>query len=81
MWFRGTKSGVGVWFVLWGRADIGYNAEFYKTPYGLRNWLTSSAYKDVPVVRVGRAVLSPNGWEEKECWESREEFLESKASE
>lgn len=77
MWFRGTESGVGVWFVLWGRPDIGYSAEFWKTPYGLRNWLTNSAFRDLPVVRLGRVVITESGWEEKEVWRTREEFLSS----
>lgn len=80
MWFRGTKSGVGVWFILWGKADTGYNAEFYATPYGVRRWLTGEAMRNVPVVRIGRAVLSETGWEEKEVWITREAFLGSKAS-
>lgn len=77
MWFRGTKTGVGIWFILWGRPDIGYDAELYKTPYGVRNWLMNRAYQNVPVARIGRVVLTPSGWEEKECWLSREEFLKS----
>jgi len=80
MWYRGTKSGVGLWFVLWGKPDTGYNADFYKTPYGLRNWLTAPVYRKVPVVRIGRVVLTPDGWEEKEVWRTREEFLGAKAS-
>lgn len=80
MWFRGTRSGVGIWFVLWGKPDTGYNAELYKTPYGLRNWLMNPAFQNVPVVRLGRVVLSERGWEEKECWKTREEFLGSKVS-
>lgn len=80
MWFRGTMSGVGIWFILWGKPDTGYNAEFYKTPNGVRNWLIHPAFREVPVVRIGRVVLSEMGWEEKEVWRTREEFLGSKAS-
>jgi len=76
MWFRGTKTGVAVWSILWGKPDTGYNAEFYKTPYGIRKWLTNPVFRDVPVVRVSRVELSENGWEEKEHW-TKEEFLES----
>lgn len=76
MWFRGTKNGVSVWFILWGMSDLGYNAELYKTAYGVRQFLTNPVYRNLPVVRVGRAVLSESGLEEKEHW-TKEEFLES----
>lgn len=75
MLFSGTKFGVGVWFILWGGPEIGYNAELYKSLNGVKNWL--QAFRDVPVVRIGRAVLSESGWEEKECWRTREEFQNS----
>lgn len=78
MWFRGTKFGVGIWFVLWGKADTGYNADFYKTSNGLRNWLLEPAFRNLPIVRIGRVVLTQAGWEEKELWRTREEFLASK---
>lgn len=74
MWFKGTKYGVGIWFILWGKAAIGYNAELY-----IRNWLLNIA-DDVPIVRIGRAVLTQTGWEEKEHWDSREQFLSLKQS-
>lgn len=80
MWFRGTKSGVGVWFILWGKPDTGYNAELFKTPFGVRHWLITPAFQAVPVVRIGRVVLSESGWEEKEVWNTREEFLNAPAS-
>jgi len=78
MWFIGTKTGIGVWFILWKNEVSGnFNSELYKTPYGVRNWLTNSAYSNLNVVRVGRAVLTPNGWEEKDVWNTRAEFLNS----
>lgn len=81
MWFRGTKTGVGIWFVLWGKPDTGYNAELYKTAYGLRNWLLNPAFQNLPIVRIARVVLSEMGWQEKEVWRTRKEFLGSKVSE
>lgn len=75
MWLTGNKFGVGFWFILWGSPETDYNAEFYLTAHGVRNWLLNRAYSILPVARIGRAVLTPAGWEEKEVWETREGFL------
>ena len=75
MWFKGGKNGVGMWYVCWGREDACFNLEGYQTLNGLAKWFAKKAYREVPVLRVGRIEITKDGVEEKEHWESREEFL------
>lgn len=75
MWLRGSKSGVGRWYVCWGLKGAGYNVELYQTLTGLIKWMINKTYGDVPVLRVGRMVITEEGPVEKESWSSREEFL------
>lgn len=75
MWFRGGKDGVSIWYVCWGREDVELNVEEYKTLNGLAKWFANEAYREVPVQRAGRVVISKDGVEEKDHWDSREEFL------
>jgi hypothetical protein len=76
MWIKGNQFGVGFWYVLWGREEVTYNLEVYHTLNGLANWIRKEAYKNVPVQRVGRMVVTEKGFEEKEHWASREEFID-----
>lgn len=76
MWIRGNKNGVGFWYVLWGREGIDYILEVYHTLNGLANWMRNEAYKGLPVQRIGRMVVTKEGFAEKEHWDSREEFIE-----
>lgn len=76
MWIKGHKNGVGFWYVLWGREGTTYNLEVYHTLNGLANWMRKEVYKNVPVQRVGRMVVTKEGFTEKEHWDSREEFIE-----
>jgi len=76
MWFRGTKDGVGIWYICWGKAS--YNAELYATPYGVRKWLVSEVMRNIPIHRIGRMVITEDGPVEKEHWSSREEFLKAR---
>lgn len=75
MWIRGTKYGVGIWYVCWGRKGVEYNIDLYKTTIGLKRWLTNKAFMDVPICRIGRIVITEDGVVEKEHWDTREEFL------
>lgn len=75
MWIKGYKDGVGFWYVLWGRKGTNYNMDAYMTFIGLANWFRRKAYSEVPVVRVGRMVATEDGFDEKEHWTSREEFI------
>lgn len=75
MWLKGSKSGVGRWYVCWGRKGEIYNVELYQTLNGLINWMLKKVYSEVPVLRVGRLVITEEGPVEKESWPSREEFL------
>ena len=75
MLFRGTKYGVGIWYICWGVKGCEYNAELYATPYGVRKWLTGIGMGAVPVHRIGRIVITEDGPVEKEHWDSLEEFL------
>ena len=77
MWVRGTKYGVGIWYICWGAKGASYNAELYATPYGVRKWLTGGAMRNVPIHRIGRMVITEEGPVEKEYWSSREEFLKA----
>lgn len=76
MWIKGHKNGVGFWYVLWGLKGKAYNMEVYQTFNGLANWFRKEDYKEVPVLRVGRMVVAEGGFDEKEHWTSREEFIE-----
>lgn len=75
MWFKGGKTGVSIWYVCWGREGVTHNVEGYSTLNGLAKWFANKAYRAVPVLRVGRMVISKGGIEEKDIWESREEFV------
>jgi len=75
MWFKGGPNEVSIWYVCWGSKDATCNVEAYQTLSGLARWFTKKAYFEFPVQRVGRMVISKAGVEEKEHWESREEFL------
>jgi len=75
MFIEGTTSGVGFWYVCWGLQGESYYMNTYLKLNGLAKWFASEAYKGVPVLRVGRIVITEKGVEEKEHWESREEFL------
>lgn len=75
MWFKGGKTGVCIWYVCWGREGTSFNLEGYQTLNGLAKWFAKEAYKGVPVLRVGRMIISKDGVEEKDHWDSREEFL------
>lgn len=72
MFIEGTKSGVGFWYVLWGKPPQ-YNMSIYKSLNGLAKWFIGIG-KEVPVYRVGRVVFTKVGPTEKEYW-NREEFL------
>ncbi|MBA7705278.1 hypothetical protein ES703_114104 [subsurface metagenome] len=76
MWIKGHKNGVGFWYVLWGAKGASYDMEVYQTLNGLVNWMRREAYREMPVLRVGRMVVTEEGFVEKECWASREEFIE-----
>jgi len=76
VWIKGHASGVGFWYVLWGRKGATFNLEVYHTFNGLANWMRKEVYKEVPVLRVGRMVVTEEGFAEKEHWDSREEFIE-----
>lgn len=75
MWFKGGKDAVGIWYVCWGRPGVSCNVEEYMTLTGLAKWFANEAYSQVPVFRAGRMVISKDGVEEKDHWDSREEFL------
>jgi len=75
MWFKGGKNEVCIWYVCWGREGATCNVEGYHTLNGLAKWFTKGAFSEVPILRVGRMTISRAGIEEKEHWESREEFL------
>lgn len=72
MWFRGNKTGVSIWYVLWEGAEGAYHADIYVTPYGVRQWLLKETF---PVHRIGRFTLTASGLQEDEHWNTREEFL------
>ena len=76
MWLRGDKGGVGRWYVCWGLKGESYNVELYHTLNGLVKWMTNVVYASVPVLRVGRMVITEEGPVEKEHWDTRAEFLE-----
>jgi len=76
MWLRGSKSGVGRWYVCWGRKGECYNVELYQTLSGLVKWMINKTYLEVPVLRVGRMVITEEGPVEEETWASREQFME-----
>lgn len=76
MWIKGYQTGVGFWYVLRGKEETSYNLEVYRTFNGLANWMRKEVYKDVPVQRIGRMVVTREGFAEKEHWDSREEFIE-----
>lgn len=76
MWLKGSKNGVGRWYVCWGVKDAYYNVELYQTLNGLVKWLIRKTYLGLPVLRIGRMVITEAGPVEKETWPSREEFLE-----
>ena len=78
MWIKGQKNGVGFWYVLWGQKGKVYNMEVYLTLNGLANWFRKDAYRDIPVLRIGRMVVTEKGFaeQEREQWTSRKEFLE-----
>lgn len=76
MWIKGHKHGVGFWYVLWGLKGEAYNMDVYLTFNGLANWMRKEVYRDIPVLRVGRMVITEEGFVEKEHWTSREEFVE-----
>lgn len=75
MWFKGGKTAVCIWYVCWGREGATCNVVAYQTLNGLAKWFTIEAYKGVPVLRAGRMIISKDGVEEKDHWDSREEFL------
>ena len=75
MWFKGGKDQVSIWYVCWGLEGASFNLEGYQTLNGLAKWFTKEAYKEVPVLRVGRMEISKEGVVEAEHWDSREEFL------
>lgn len=75
MWIRGSESGVSIWYVCWGASGGSYNVDLYKTSTGLRGWLTSKAYSNIPIHRIGRMEITEAGPVEKEHWGTREEFL------
>ena len=75
MLFKGTKYAVAIFYVCWGREGATVNVEAYHTLNGLAKWFAKEAYKKVPVLHVGRIIISKDGVEEKETWETREEFL------
>ena len=76
MWLRGGKSGVGRWYVCWGLKGESYNADVYQTLNGLVKWMINKVYREVPVLRIGRMIITEEGPVEKEHWDSREEFLQ-----
>lgn len=76
MWLRGSKGGVGRWYVCWGLKGESYNVELYVTLNGLAKWMINKVYRDIPVLRIGRMVITEDGPVEKEHWGSRGEFLE-----
>lgn len=75
MWFKGGKNEVCIWYLCWGREGESFNLEGYMTLHGLAKWFTKEVYKGVPVLRVGRMIISKEGVVEKDHWDSREEFL------
>lgn len=75
MWIKGHKNGVGFWYVLWGRKGTTYGMEVYLKLNGLAKWFRREVYMNVPVLRIGRMVVTEEGFVEKEHWTSREEFL------
>lgn len=75
MRIKGYESGVGFWYVLWREREHS-NMDVYLKFNGLANWFAREAYKGLPVLRVGRMVATDKGFDEKECWSSREEFVE-----
>jgi len=75
MWLRGNKDGVGRWYVCWGAKGESYNVELYQTLNGLVKWMINKAFRDIPVHRIGRMVITEEGPVEKEIWSSREEFF------
>lgn len=76
MWLKGTKNGVGRWYVCWGLKGESFNVELYQTLNGLVKWMIQPTYRNVPVFRIGRMEITAEGPAEKEHWTSREEFLE-----
>jgi len=74
MWLR--KNGVGRWYVCWGVKGDSYNVELYQTLNWLTKWMIDKTYHNLPVLRIGRMVITEEGPVEKEHWSSREEFLE-----
>ena len=76
MWIKGHKTGVGFWYVLWGVEGSSYNMEVYQTLNGLANWFRKKPYREIPVLRVGRMVVTKEGFVEKEHWINREQFIE-----
>lgn len=76
MWIKGHENGVGFWYVLWGAKGASYNMEVYQTFNGLANWFRKGAYRDIPVHRIGRMVVTEEGFAEKEHWINREQFIE-----
>ena len=68
MWFKGGKNAVCIWYVCWGRQDATCNVEGYKTLNGLAKWFANAAYREVPIQRVGRMIISKEGIEEKDTW-------------
>ena len=75
MFIEGSTSGVGFWYVCWGREGSAYYLSTYLKLNGLAKWFASEAYREVPVRRVGRVVITGKGVEETRTWGSREEFL------
>lgn len=73
MFCRGSKFGVGLWYVLWGAEGGDCYASIYLTLHGLAKWINN--HPQVSIHRIGRLVLQPDGPEEKESW-TRPEFVE-----
>lgn len=74
MWLKGSKSGVGRWYVCWGVKDISYNVELYQTLNGLAKWVSGTS--DIAILRIGRWLITEAGLVETEHWSTKKEFLE-----